>query len=478
MVAEANAMDRMGRLAAAFTAWMAVPGGATAGSILLTDPDGGFRISGLLESFDGEFYRIQSLHGRLTIAGQGLVCSGPGCPETGAADLVIDARSDYARDLLLTLVEAFEEERGRNIDASRSSGSAGESPETPSIGLRFSEEPEAWRVSRDPGTPLPEGWIETVLAYDALVPAVSVDHASLAISLADLRARLAADSDAAPIFWANEADGPLSDRFDLTPGPGVRRASAQWVARSVSGDPKALALLPLSRLGDALPLFLTGPCGRGSIATAGSILSGDYPLLQRLVLRRPPGQLNPHLEAILAWLDGDVAARVLRAQGLVAPRVALLGPGEDGRFKEAEIEVSARSGDPRSKTRASRPDDAIRLSVTVRFRGDTTLVLPDSRHQLARLARDIGRGRFSGAQLVIAGFSVPDGSADLGVSASRRLAEVVRDALALALGGAFPPDITIKVLAFGDRGPMACNSVDWGKALNRRVEIWLTDDQR
>jgi phosphate transport system substrate-binding protein len=54
-----------------------------------------------------------------------------------------------------------------------------------------------------------------------------------------------------------------------------------------------------------------------------------------------------------------------------------------------------------------------------------------------------------------------------------RRAETVRDAILAAAEAADPGRITFATDAFGEVMPMACDDNDWGRAVNRRVEVWL-----
>ena len=48
--------------------------------VTLTSPDGQVELSGTLLGFDGEFYRIETVYGELTVDGSGVRCEGPACP--------------------------------------------------------------------------------------------------------------------------------------------------------------------------------------------------------------------------------------------------------------------------------------------------------------------------------------------------------------------------------------------------------------
>ena len=62
---------------------------AFAQDVTLTSRDGALAISGFLQGYDGEFYRIDSAYGLLTIDAQGVICDGPACPDLTAPKAVI-----------------------------------------------------------------------------------------------------------------------------------------------------------------------------------------------------------------------------------------------------------------------------------------------------------------------------------------------------------------------------------------------------
>ncbi|MEM7519579.1 MAG: cell envelope biogenesis protein OmpA, partial [Pseudomonadota bacterium] len=67
--------------AAVFAALFLLSGGiAVAQDVTLTSRDGAVEISGTLLGFDGEFYRVDTEYGELTVDGSGVSCIGPGCP--------------------------------------------------------------------------------------------------------------------------------------------------------------------------------------------------------------------------------------------------------------------------------------------------------------------------------------------------------------------------------------------------------------
>ena len=90
--------------------------------ITLTARDGAVEISGTLLGFDGEFYRLDTIYGELTIDGTGVNCEGPACPNLTnfIAEVVISGASSMADVLMPALVEAFALRNGFSILRDRS----------------------------------------------------------------------------------------------------------------------------------------------------------------------------------------------------------------------------------------------------------------------------------------------------------------------------------------------------------------------
>ena len=54
-----------------------------------------------------------------------------------------------------------------------------------------------------------------------------------------------------------------------------------------------------------------------------------------------------------------------------------------------------------------------------------------------------------------------------------RRAEAVRKAVFDAVATPGDPQVEMVVEAFGEALPMACDDSDWGRQVNRRVEVWV-----
>ena len=87
---------------------------AIADDVTLRSRDGAIELSGTLLGFDGEFYRVQTQYGELTVDGSGVLCEGPGCPSLihYVAELSISGSSTIGEVLMPALVEGFALQNG------------------------------------------------------------------------------------------------------------------------------------------------------------------------------------------------------------------------------------------------------------------------------------------------------------------------------------------------------------------------------
>ena len=75
--------------------------------------------------------------------------------------------------------------------------------------------------------------------------------------------------------------------------------------------------------------------------------------------------------------------------------------------------------------------------------------------------------------LLFSGFSDGTGPASDNRDLSLDRARKVRDAVRAATSEAALANVRLPADGFGEAMPLACDEVDWGRKINRRVEIWL-----
>ncbi len=116
---------------------------------------------------------------------------------------------------------------------------------------------------------------------------------------------------------------------------------------------------------------------------------------------------------------------------------------------------------------------ADRLSLTFRFEDGASTLDAHSRENLNDLAQLLAVGQFRGQEMILAGFADGSGDPVANLALSRARAEGVAAALRLAVPDLPEGQAPVRVEAFGEALPMACDNTPAGRRLNRRVEVWL-----
>ncbi len=495
---------------------------APAQEVTLSSPGGGVTITGRFLSFDGEFYRIDSAYGVLTVDGNGVDCEGAACPGTGpfVPVLTISGTAGTSAALMPALLEAFAASRGLSFvrqaegpgqflyvlshpdtgtEAARfrfrvtssAEGYADLLAEAADVALAFrapTEEERGRALEAQLGDLFGPGR-NSVVALDAIVPVVAKGNPVRAIRLGDLARVLkgeiiswkALGGPDAPIALHLPAAGSALDSGlaaqvlapEATAADGAsRHASLAELDAAVAADPLALGVTAFSALGTARSLALAGSCGARIAPGRMSIRTEDYPLTAPHFAVTPELRSPPILREFLAFTRSPPAQPVVRDAGFIDQGIGFRALSVQGdRLAKAILatgkDVSAR--DLRRMVRALQ--GAEQMSVSFRFEDGSVDLDAQSRANVALLAEAIRRGDFDGGRILLAGFSDGQGGGDANLDLSRRRAEAVEAALAAALPEA--PPVPIDADGFGEAMPMACDEDAWGREVNRRVEVWL-----
>lgn len=495
---------RMNCLRAAVFAALAFSGMAAAQDVTLLSREGSVEVSGTLLGFDGEFYRIDSSYGPLTVDAQGVICEGPACPDLTAPKAVIrmTGAPEGAAVLLPGLWQAFAAARGLDFR-----------PAEVGQGVVWAAtllDPQDGRVLAElsfaPAEPdladaaLAAGTAEFVLssrkadnarpvALDALVPVMSPGNPTPRVSTVDLARALSGEAK----NWA-DLGGPdmpvvlhalapgtdmglaLTERLGAPVQADVTHPDMATLAEAVARDPWALAITGQAQIGPAVPLPLTDSCGFPLLPRSISVKSEDYPLALPLFLHPPPRRLPLLAREFLEFLATPAADTSVAGAGYIDRSVERAPMTQDGLRLLKAIQGAGEDVTLADLKRlAGVMDGADRLSLTFRFEEGTSVLDASSQENLAQLARLIASGRFPAQKLILAGFSDGKGEAAANLALATGRAERVRQDLA-----ALAPDLTMAQLpvveGFGEALPMACDETAIGRRLNRRVELWIVPD--
>lgn len=488
---------RLVRRCTAVFAALVIAGAAAAQDITLTARDGGLSLTGVLQGWDGEFYRIQTSYGLLTVDGQGVICEGPGCPDLTAPRIPVRivGESEPGRVLLPPLIEAFAMARG--LDHAIEEGVARLADKgTGQVLAEFSFQPMSQDMAR---SALIGGRAELILsagtepdlvarplAVDALVPIIGADNPVATISTSDLARALSGEV----ANWS-EIGGPDMPLVlhGLPPENGLQRALSERLGREVAAsvihpdlaaladavarDPWGLAMTGRASARQAKVATLTDSCGFPLLPTSLGVKAEDYPLALPLQFLTPRRRLPLMAREFLEFLTLPAAQQAVAASGYIdrAPERqpmtadglrlinAIQGAGEETSLGDLKRLVDVMDG-------------ADRLSFTFRFEDGSSTLDATSQGNLADLAQLLGSGAFDSDQLILAGFSDGSGAADANLALSEERAQSVLVALK-----SVAPDLAAdqfpSVVAFGEALPLACDETAAGRRMNRRVELWL-----
>ena len=491
---------------AAFAALALMPGaGWTADPVTLTTLDGSRTITGDLISFDGEFFRVETEFGRVTLDGGDVTCEGAVCPEpdTLIARIRVGGPEDMVHRLMSPLLESFAQREGlgyRRVFTDDSSVTWELSdPETGRLlaqiegNVSSDDEAVARLVSREvvlsmglrEGT---DGVKRDVIALDAMVPVVSLENPLAMVTLDEFRGLLTGSV----ANWSALGGPDLPVRLHLPERltamdtlarvfPDIRLAPADFYtdakeqAAEVSKDPGALGLVPLSMIGNSVPLVIGGACGLATPATRASVKAEDYPLTQPLFLHRIGARQPRIIRDFVAYARSYEAQPVVRAAGFIDQGIGRIPFDRQG-YRLANA-VLAAGDDPYRLEEVQRMIASLmegeRLTLTFRFRDGSSELDPQSASNIRRLSDAIQRGDFNDRTLVFVGFTDGEGAADANLRLSERRARAVRQAVAVYVSDA---PVTLGTDGFGEVMPMACDDTAWGRQVNRRVEVWLRKD--
>jgi len=486
----------------------------------------GVTVSGELLDHDGEYYRVQTSAGPVTLRSQGVICSGAGCPSgpVPVERLAFSGARPIAEALLPQLLAAFAQARGltlvRRLDdpshatyllsdageqrraeiavraTSTAEGIADLLAEEADIALavRPASAREAAMLSEAGLGDLTRPAQSRILGYDALAAVVAPENPLRVAALGDLARVLegtafswsALGGREAPIhlFLPPRRDGaeavlpaPLSGpgRTPARPAaPATRPAAAAELGAAVAADPLALGLIRLSAKGPAVPLALGGSCGAAVEPRSETLRSGDYPLTTVLRLYLPGRRLPLLARAFLAWSESAEAQAIVTSAGFVGLGLDPVPLGANGARLAAAIRAAeGAAGLERLKGLLEKIAGGARLPLALRFGEDPGEPDPQARAGLRLLSAAIAAGRFDGQELLFVGFSDATGAPEADLTLSRERAEAVHAAAERTALQAGRERVAMRALGFGPFMPVACDDTAWGREINRRVEVWL-----
>lgn len=498
---------------------------AVAQDVTLTSRDGKVELSGMLSGFDGEFYRLQTEFGELTVDGSGVVCIGPGCPnlQDFVAEVQMSGSATMGAVLMPALIDAYARRSGYQVSreetdptrftlsltrqdtgklaarfgfraSNTNEGFADLLADEADIVMALREiRSEERKLAREVGMGDLTGLNRSrVLALDAVVPVVAAGNPIKTISPLTLARVFGGEitnwqelgGPDAPIELhlpdgSNGLVQAIEDQV-MTPAKlsltqtAVRHPLPQDIAAAVAKDTLSLGITSYAERRNTRVLTLGGTCGFSLDAARRTIKTEDYPLTAPMFLYFPARRLPQVAREFLAFTRGPTAQNVIRRAGFVDQAPEEIPIEQQGnRFANA---ITAGGGEvllEELQRMTATLSPMARLTTSFRFEAGSIRLDAQSRSNVQQLARALEQGEYDARELLFVGFSDGDGVAKANRDISLRRAEAVLRAVSAAAVTANLERVNLRVDAFGEAMPIACDDTSWGRQANRRVEVWV-----
>jgi phosphate transport system substrate-binding protein len=199
-----------------------------------------------------------------------------------------------------------------------------------------------------------------------------------------------------------------------------------------------------------------------------NIKTEEYPLARRLYLYTLGEPANALARGVVNFASSQDADAAIRREGFIDQAIGFADYGAQGERFASMAGVAARD-DALTQSFIADVRFATRLSTTLRFADKEDTLDNKAKADLVTLANALKSDKYQGRHFLIIGFSDAGDDLQASVDLSKRRASVV----AKALQDAGVPVYQDNARAFGSAAPVACNDTEEGRALNRRVEIWV-----
>ncbi len=507
-----------------FSAAVLSPHSASAENVTLLSQDGTIRVSGEFIRFEENIYLIKTALGELRLSAERVRCEGAACPvfEEVEADVVFAGSDTVGSGVVPLMLEGyagyldaeatlsttdnqnevvanfvgdfgFGDPLGVYRVNSRNSAQAFSSLLNGEAQIGMSSRrilPDEARALRDAGAGnMISPNQEHIVAIDSIVVITHPENPVRSVSMEDLAKIYAGE-----ITNWSQLGGPnmaitVVDRGDQD---GTRRTFADRVMPEnlainanalIAADNNEMAKLVTENEGaigytgyafqrGAKPLTLVNECGIGMVPDPFSARTEEYALQRRLYLYNRSDAVDSTTQAFIDYARSANADDVIIKAGFIDLGVDRRAQTADGeRAKQLDVSgVDAfEAGFMRDMLGLMENHD--RLSTTFRFRTGSSKLDERAVIDMERLTQYL-ETQGPDTKIKLVGFTDSVGAFQSNqILAEGRATQVMEELAAYA--GDRLAGVDMDIAAFGEIAPTACNVSDSGRAINRRVEVWI-----
>lgn len=498
---------------------------ASAQEVILKANDGSVDVSGELVSFEDGFYTIRTSLGQMRMSAARVSCVGDACPQivTAETDFVITGSDTIGDELMPLMLEGYAASLDAESDLQTSNdptvksailvGDQGFGDELASILIRstgsssgFAELLEkhaeiamaSRRITPDEARALRATEAgnmvsidqEHVIGVDSLLILVSPTNPVETLSIDQISeiyagqitnwSEVGGPNLPINVYSREPGSGTLTTFVDRTLEPrNLSVASSATVvfdniemSRAIVDDPAGIGFAGVAFQRGAKSLNVITECGIRTRPDAFSSKTEEYPFQRRLYVYNRADTLSEQGQSLIDFMTSPAADGVIEKSGFINLSVERQ-PQDNAGGRMRGLIRSTTDAYEVSLMRQLLVEllDWERLSTTFRFSSGSTKLSNKSLEDLERML-DYLEGQPSGTQIAIVAFTDNVGPFASNQTLSEERSEEVAASLVEAAGGRLDA-IDITTLGFGSLSPAACNDSDQGRAINRRVEVWI-----
>ena len=246
------------------------------------------------------------------------------------------------------------------------------------------------------------------------------------------------------------------------------------MAEAVRNDPYAIGYVGFAYSDGLNRLDLTSSCGITSTADSFSVKTEEYPLGRRLYLYNTTGPMASDARRFLDYAlspEADDAIEQSSFINFAVERTAQPRSRYTGLYRDLTSQSEIRLANEMRRDL----DNWDRLSTTIRFPTGSSTLGGKELNDIERLVsylEDLPRG----ARVAIVGFADSVGPFQANVRLSERRALTVAQTIE-SVGGSRLDGIQFERRSYGELAPSVCNTDANGRTINRRVELWIRQNQ-
>ncbi|MEM6385840.1 MAG: phosphate ABC transporter substrate-binding/OmpA family protein [Pseudomonadota bacterium] len=500
---------------------------AVADEVTLKSADGTVNLVGEFIDFKDDNYIIRTALGDLRISASRVRCEGAACPtfDDVAADVQIAGSDAIGLGMMPLLMTGFAATMDADAELTNTAdgqtlatliGDGGFGDEIGSYLVSATTDTDAFqsllsgsakvgmssrRITKDEARALRDSGAgnmvspeqERIVAVDSMVIVTHPSNEVGELTLDQLRGvfsgqitnwRQLGGADRPINVIARERDSASYDFFmsylfgDEKPNalPAGIAEDDQQMSNVVYLDRNAIGYVGFAFQRGAKPVTLVNECGIPTTPDAFSAKTEEYALNRRMYLYNRSDNLDDASRSFLEFAISEEADGVIGKSGFIDLGITVREQGEnDARAATLATEAAAYDAGFEAgvmEEMLSEMGNYDRLSTTFRFRTGSSRLDERGKVDLQRLISYLENVP-SGTEVKFVGFTDSVGAFEANRRLSFGRADAILDEVRDEAGGRLD-HVQMKTGGYGEVAPSACNVSDRGKAINRRVEVWIS----